>query len=59
YYWNRFTIGLRYNRSFKNLLNGGLPGSLPPASLRNESLILSVRYNLFESRKKGSGEQKN
>lgn len=59
YYWNRFTVGLRYNRSFKNLLNAGLPGSLPPASLHNESLILSVRYNLFESRKKGSGEQKN
>jgi hypothetical protein len=59
YYWNRFTVGLRYNRSFKNLLNVDLSGSLPPTPLRNESLLLSIRYNLFESRKKGEPSQKN
>lgn len=59
YYWNRFTIGMRYNKSFKDLLNINLSNSLPPTTLRNESLIFSLRYNLFESRKKGETGQKN
>jgi hypothetical protein len=58
YYWNRFTIGMRYNRSFKDLLNVNLSASLPPTTLRNESLIFFMRYNLFESRKKTSLNQK-
>jgi hypothetical protein len=59
YYWNRFTIGMRYNKSFKDLLNINLSNSLPATTLRNESLIFSLRYNLFESRKKGESSQKN
>ena len=59
YYWNRFTIGLRYNRAFKDLLNVNVAASLPPTTMRNESLIFFMRYNLFESRKKGSTDQKN
>ena len=58
YYWNRFTIGMRYNRSFKDLLNVNLSASLPPTTLRNQSLIFFMRYNLFESRKKTSLNQK-
>ncbi|MEP7277572.1 MAG: hypothetical protein ABI813_02920 [Bacteroidota bacterium] len=58
YYWNRFTVGMRYNRSFKTLFQGSLPGSLAPTNMRNESLVFFIRYNLFESRKKGSQGQK-
>ena len=59
YYWNRFSFGMRYNKSFKDLLNVNLSSSLPPTTLRNQSLIFFVRYNLFESRKKGEPSQKN
>ncbi|GAC1424488.1 MAG: hypothetical protein NVSMB7_00500 [Chitinophagaceae bacterium] len=59
YYWNRFTIGLRYNKAFKDLLSVTVSASLPPTAMRNESLIFFMHYNLFESRKKGSGDQKN
>ncbi len=53
YYWNRFTIGLRYNQSLKKLFVADPSASLPNGSLRNESMIFFMRYNLFESRKKG------
>jgi len=60
YYFNRFTIGMRYNKSFKNLVTADAAASVPSAAgLHNQSMILFVRYNLFESRKKGEGIQKN
>ena len=52
YYWNRFSVGLRYNRSFKDAINTKASPSLPATVNRNESLLFFVRYNLFESRKK-------
>jgi len=60
YYFKRFTIGMRYNKSFKNLVTADAAASVPSAAgLHNQSMILFVRYNLFESRKKGEGIQKN
>ncbi len=58
YYWNRFTLGLSYNQSFKHLFADPASLPVPDVKLRNESLLLTLRYNLFESRKKGSGDQK-
>ncbi|MEO5595080.1 MAG: hypothetical protein ABIR15_18825, partial [Chitinophagaceae bacterium] len=52
YYWNRFSVGLRYNQSFKNAINTVASPSLPATIHRNESLLFFVRYNLFESRNK-------
>jgi len=58
YYFNRFTIGMRYNKSFKNLVTADAAASVPSAAgLRNQSMILFMRYNLFESRKKGEGQK--
>jgi hypothetical protein len=55
YYWNRFTLGMRYNQSFSNLL---LNKSVSPLSYNNNSFLFFVRYNLFEGRKKESGTYK-
>ena len=52
YYWNRFSVGLRYNQSFKKAINTMAAPSLPATVNRNESLLFFIRYNLFESRKK-------
>jgi hypothetical protein len=58
YYFNRFTVGMRYNRSFKNLVTPDAAASVPSAAgLHNQSMILFVRYNLFESRKKGESQK--
>jgi len=58
YYWNRFSVGLRYNQSLKNAINTTVVPGLPPTVNRNESLLFFVRYNLFESRRKESTNQK-
>jgi len=58
YYWNRFSVGLRYNQSLKNAINTTVLPGLPPTVNRNESLLFFVRYNLFESRRKESTNQK-
>ncbi len=51
YYWNRFSVGLRYNQSFKNAINTTVSSALPPTVSRNQSMFLFIRYNLFESRR--------
>jgi hypothetical protein len=58
YYFNRFTIGIRYNKSFKTLVNPDAAAAVPNAAgLHNQSMILFLRYNLFESRKKGETQK--
>ncbi len=59
YYWNHFTVGLRYNQAFKQAMNVNVNSTLPPTVMRNQSLLFFMRYNLFESRKKGETAQKN
>ncbi len=56
YYWNRFSIGIRYNKSFKDLLNVTVDHNL--TTNRNAAFLLFVRYNLFEGRKKDNSEPK-
>jgi hypothetical protein len=48
YYWNRFTIGLRYNVS----------SSLPLTTNRNSAFLFFMRYNLFEGRNKNNNGSK-
>ncbi|MDX1936483.1 MAG: porin family protein [Flavihumibacter sp.] len=50
YYMNRFTFGLRYNKSFKDLVNLQLNSSLPPTVARNNAFLFYMRYNLFDGR---------
>jgi hypothetical protein len=50
YYWNRFTIGMRYNKAFKDLVNINVANTL--TSSRNSAFLFFMRYNLFEGRKK-------
>ncbi|MEO6315427.1 MAG: hypothetical protein ABIU63_00850 [Chitinophagaceae bacterium] len=54
YYWNRFSVGLRYNQSFKKAINAVVSPGLPTGIYRNESMLFFVRYNLFESRSKNA-----
>ena len=54
YYWNRFSVGLRYNQSFKNAINTPVSGTLPPTVSRNQSMFMFIRYNLFESRRQNT-----
>lgn len=55
YYWNRFSIGMRYNKSFKDLLNVTVDHTL--TTNRNAAFLFFVRYNLFEGRKRDSPKQ--
>jgi hypothetical protein len=50
YYVNRFTFGLRYNKSFKDLVNFQLNSSLAPTVARNNAFLFYMRYNLFDGR---------
>ena len=52
YYFNRFTLGFRYNRAFKDLLNVSVGTGLPIASNRNAAFLFFMRYNLFEGKRK-------
>ena len=43
---NRFSFGLRYNRSMKDFIN------IPSAQGRNTSFLLYLRFNIWEERRK-------
>ncbi len=52
YYWNRFTVGLRYNQAFSNYI------SLRPSTTasytldKNKALQFYMRFNLWEEKKR-------
>jgi hypothetical protein len=52
YYWKRFTVGMRYNKAFTNLVSVGPANGVPEAKIRNSSVLFFLRVNLFEGRKK-------
>ena len=54
YYINRFSVGMRYNQSFKNAINTTVLPGMAPTKSRNQSLLFFVRYNLFDSKQKNS-----
>lgn len=52
YYFNRFTLGLRFNRAMTNFIDMSGGGYVPPARDRNKSFLLYLRFNIWEERKK-------
>ncbi len=52
YNFNRFAIGFRYNRAFKDLLNVTVSSALPVTTNRNAAFLFFMRYNLFEGKRK-------
>ncbi len=50
YYWNRFTVGFRYNQSLKQLVNLSVASGLPNTQSRNSTAQFFLRFNIFEGR---------
>lgn len=51
YYWNRFTVGLRYNQAFSNYINSPAAPSVPYTLDKNKSIQFYIRYNIWENKK--------
>ncbi|MBC7904158.1 MAG: hypothetical protein H7Y27_12075 [Gemmatimonadaceae bacterium] len=52
YYIKRFTLGMRYNRAFRDLVNYKLSPNLPVTDTRNSAFTLFLKYNLYDGRKR-------
>jgi hypothetical protein len=52
YYFNRFTLGLRFNQAMTDFIDMRGAGYVPPARDRNKSFLLYLRFNIWEERKK-------
>ena len=52
YYWNKFTVGLRYNQALSNYISVRLTPTAPNFQDKNKSLQFYLRYNLWENKKK-------
>jgi hypothetical protein len=52
YYWNKFTVGLRYNQALSNYVSIRVNAALPYTSDKNKSLQFYMRYNLWEDKKR-------
>jgi hypothetical protein len=48
YYWNKFTVGLRYNQALSNYASLRANAGLPLFQDKNKSLQFYLRYNLWE-----------
>lgn len=58
YYFNKFTVGLRYNQALTNYINSQLMPGSPYTFEKNRALQFYLRYNLWEERRKAtSGKQ--
>lgn len=51
YFFNRFTVGLRYNQALSNYLSFRLSPATPYTFDKNRALQFYLRYNLWESKK--------
>lgn len=51
YYFNRFTVGLRYNQALSNYISFRLMPGVPYTFDKNRALLFYLRYNLWEERK--------
>jgi hypothetical protein len=54
YYFNRFTVGLRYNQALSNYISFRLSPGVPYSFDKNRALQFYMRYNLWEDKKKGN-----
>ncbi|RYF97360.1 MAG: hypothetical protein EOO00_00320 [Chitinophagaceae bacterium] len=52
YYWNKFTVGLRYNQALSNYVSTRAAASVPLTVDKNKSLQFYLRYNLWEDKKR-------
>jgi len=52
YYFNRFTVGLRYNQAFNNYVSFQIDPSSPYTFDKNKALQFYLRYNLWEDLKR-------
>ncbi|HTE27645.1 porin family protein [Flavitalea sp.] len=52
YYWNKFTVGLRYNQALSNYVSTRAAPSVPLTVDKNKSLQFYLRYNLWEDKKR-------
>ena len=52
YYWNKFTVGLRYNQALSNYVSARAAPSTPYTFDKNKSLQFYMRYNLWEDKKR-------
>ncbi len=52
YYWNRFTVGLRYNQAFNNYIAFQLTSTSRYTYDKNKALLFYLRYNLWEDLKR-------
>ncbi|MDF2186951.1 hypothetical protein [Paraflavitalea sp. CAU 1676] len=54
YYFNRFTVGLRYNQALSNYISVQPSPAAPYSFEKNRALLFYLRYNLWEEKKRGA-----
>lgn len=52
YYWQRFTVGLRYNQAFGNYASFRLNNTTGYTYDKNKALFFYLRYNIWEDKKR-------
>lgn len=52
YYWQRFTVGLRYNQALSNYVSLRVNSFAPLITDKNKSMQFYLRYNLWEDKKR-------
>ncbi len=52
YYWNRFTVGLRYNQAFHNYVSLRASSTAAYTLDKNKALQFYMRFNLWEGKKR-------
>lgn len=52
YYFNRFTLGLRFNQAMTDFIDISGRGYVPATRDRNKSFLLYLRFNIWEERRK-------
>jgi len=57
YYWNKFTVGLRYNQALTNYISFRLSPGVPYSFDKNRALQFYLRYNLWEEKKKANNNK--
>lgn len=54
YYWQRFTVGLRYNQAFGNYASFRLNNTTGYTYDKNKALFFYLRYNIWEDKKRNT-----
>jgi hypothetical protein len=57
YYFNNFTVGLRYNQALSNYISFRLSPGTPYQFDKNRALQFYMRYNLWEEKKKAKANK--